>query len=392
MKKYPEEKEIQRLGAEYIYDALKDEIPAFINMKMKKKIVSMLINALFCHKDDTIMLRYGCFGLLVFFQFDTKALIFDFKRLIQILLYMMSKHGSNEHNYLLRLGVLLLNTLACEVEKNQKLMFGDLGAIEELLSIIKEKLNSKTCDEVLKTAWSTMWNVTDETPINCERFLNGQGMELFLKCKEEFPESNSLLRNMMGLLGNVAEVPHLRPKLMTEAFVSEFALLLDSSLDGIEVSYNAAGVLAHMAADGPDAWTIEEPTREDVLERMVKAIDRWELDTQRSINYRSFEPILRLVRVGHTFQCQHWAVWALANLTTVDNEKYCSLIEKEGGLQLLDQLINGKISQFPNQKVIECASIVRNNISKWNERRKTNEMIKNEIIRMNEMLEENNEN
>ena len=40
---------------------------------------------------------------------------------------------------------------------------------------------------------------------------------------------------MMGLLGNVAEVPNLRQKLMTKAFVAEFAMLLDSSLDGIEV-------------------------------------------------------------------------------------------------------------------------------------------------------------
>ena len=39
----------------------------------------------------------------------------------------------------------------------------------------------------------------------------------------------------MGLLGNVAEVPDLRQKLMTKAFVSEFAMLLDSGLDGIEV-------------------------------------------------------------------------------------------------------------------------------------------------------------
>ena len=41
----------------------------------------------------------------------------------------------------------------------------------------------KVCDDVMETAWSTMWNVTDETPVNCERFLNGGGMYLFLKCK-----------------------------------------------------------------------------------------------------------------------------------------------------------------------------------------------------------------
>ena len=44
-------------------------------------------------------------------------------------------------------------------------------------------------------------------------------------------------------------------------FVEEFDFLLDSCRDGIEVSYNAAGVLAHMASDGPEAWTIENPER-----------------------------------------------------------------------------------------------------------------------------------
>lgn len=32
---------------------------------------------------------------------------------------------------------------------------------------------------------------------------------------------------------------------------------------------------------------------------------------------RSFEPILYLSKVYHTPECQHWAIWALANLTRV---------------------------------------------------------------------------
>ena len=111
---------------------------------------------------------------------------------------------------------------------------------------------------VMETAWSTMWNVTDETPVNCQvmppyfaaspqkgcfvmcsfslqRFLDGGGMKLFLDCKEEFSSQESLLRNMMGLLGNVAEVQRLRSRLMTTPFVREFTRLLTSRLDGIEV-------------------------------------------------------------------------------------------------------------------------------------------------------------
>lgn len=50
---------------------------------------------------------------------------------------------------------------------------------------------------------------------------------------------------------------------------------------------------------------------------MVEAIERWDISSERNINYRSFLPLLRLLDIYHTPQCQHWAVWALANLTTV---------------------------------------------------------------------------
>lgn len=85
------------------------------------------------------------------------------------------------------------------------------------------------------------------------------------------------------------------------------------------MSYNAAGVLSHIASDGEEAWVIETPERSHVLAQMVRAIERWNLKTERNINYRSFEPILGLVRSYGTPECQHWAVWALANLTKVSS-------------------------------------------------------------------------
>ena len=137
------------------------------------------------------------------------------------------------------------------------------------------------------------------------------------------------------------------------------------------MSYNAAGVLAHMASDGPGTWNIEEPTRVDVLSRMAKAIESWRLNTNRNITYKSFEPILRLLRVSHTPQCQHWAVWALANVTQVDSDKYCSLVEQEGGLVLLEEIINSNLPIRPYQSIIELASVVRDNVTKSKERKRS---------------------
>lgn len=36
----------------------------------------------------------------------------------------------------------------------------------------------------MEFSWSALWNITDETPDNCQMFLNCRGMSLFLECLE----------------------------------------------------------------------------------------------------------------------------------------------------------------------------------------------------------------
>lgn len=61
-------------------------------------------------------------------------------------------------------------------------LFNLRSNFQTMLNLINDRLNRKVFDDVMEVAWSTMWNVTDETPINCERFLDGKGMEYFLGC------------------------------------------------------------------------------------------------------------------------------------------------------------------------------------------------------------------
>ena len=49
-------------------------------------------------------------------------------------------------------------------------------------------------------------------------------------------------------------------------------------------------------------------------------------------------------------------------------EKYCSLIEEEGGLALLENLINSNSPPFSNYRIMELANIVRENVTNWKER------------------------
>ena len=49
--------------------------------------------------------------------------------------------------------------------------------------------------------------------------------------------------------------------------------------------------------------------------------------------------------------------------------KYCSLVVKEGGLTLLEELISDNSSNRSYKRVIELATIVRDNVAKWKEQR-----------------------
>ena len=53
-----------------------------------------------------------------------------------------------------------------------------------MLEVIADKLHHSQCDEIMEVSWSTLWNITDETAVNCQRFLDGRGMDLFISCLE----------------------------------------------------------------------------------------------------------------------------------------------------------------------------------------------------------------
>ncbi|XP_063698293.1 protein zer-1 homolog [Culicoides brevitarsis] len=369
MDKHIRVKYIQISGSATLFYIVKGKDKAKFGTPLKNHIIRTLLNGMSEWLKDDTMMRNGCLTLCQFsIPYDV---LFEYERLVKILLHGVS--DTEQEGFVQRIAIYLINSLACQVDGNQKSFLGQLGAIKTMLNLIEDRLNRNVFDDVMEVAWSTMWNVTDETAVNCERFLDGQGMMYFLKCLKTFPEREELLRNMMGLLGNVAEVEGLRPRLMTQEFITVFSDLLNSCSDGIEVSYNAAGVLSHIASDGPDAWKIPSPTREEVLQNMVEAISRWQLDAERNINYRSFEPILKLVECYDTPQCQHWAVWALANLTKVYPCKYCPLVEREGGLRLLRELIE---HPKPYQEIKNLANMVieahQKNLEETNEE---NEMI-----------------
>ncbi|KAG8010973.1 Protein zer-1-like protein [Nibea albiflora] len=334
------DKSIQVTGSAALFYLTNTEYRSDQSVRLRREVIQVVLNGMEQYQEVTVQ-RNCCLTLCNFSI--PEELEFQYSRVNQLLLKILEPARQDES--IQRIAVHLCNALVCQVDNHHKEAVGKMGFVKTMLNLIQKKLQDRMCDQVMEFSWSALWNITDETPDNCQMFLNCRGMSLFLECLQEFPDKQELHRNMLGLLGNVAEVKALRPQLLTPQFITVFSNLLDSKADGIEVSYNACGVLSHIMFDGPEVWSMEEPLRDTVMDKMWDAIQSWDVSSRRNINYRSFEPILRLLPQSISPVSQHWATWALYNLVSVYPTKYCPLLIKEGGISLLEKVLELESSQ-----------------------------------------------
>ncbi|XP_048586884.1 protein zer-1 homolog isoform X2 [Nematostella vectensis] len=312
-----------------------DEQPTGVTAEQRRQIVTVTLDSMENHIAEE-QLQKNCCLTLCNFRIPVEV-EFEYKRVARVLLKSATLHRTD---FIQRIAIGLCNLLVCQVHDDQKVTVGrDLEGVKMVLQVMRQKLDSERPEVggVLECCWSALWNVTDETPENCALFMENGGMPLFMECKRRLGHHRDLLRNMLGLMGNVSEVDYLRPQLM--AYAEVFYELLDS-VNELEVSYNAAGILCHLASDGPTAWTAETMSlsRDQAMRKLIDCVEKWDIGATRQMSYRSFGPILRLIPKYETPAIQHWATWALANLCNVDHIKYCRLIVEEDGLPLLEEL------------------------------------------------------
>ncbi|CAJ0933844.1 unnamed protein product, partial [Mesorhabditis belari] len=325
--------------------------------EMRNEILSVLLKGMEIHLDDRELTKLYCDSLA---YFDIPQDVDDYNRLAFLFTSILQKHLPDKT--IQKTMVFRLNTMASHSNENQKVLIGSLGVIELVLLLIGGKIETGDGDYLMETAWSFLWTITDNTPMNCEKFLRESGLSLFEDCYQKFYEKQEIVYNMMGVIGNLAEVEMLRCQLMKDELLTIFCELLSVGDLSMEISYNSAGVLAHLAADKALPWNQVLICRQRVMENIVKATWAWKLEARRFINYDTFQPLLKLLSETNAFGSRHWAVWGIAHLTTTYPKKYCQLLECEGGVQILEDLSD---DENATGEIQELASIALNNIKTW---------------------------
>ncbi|RXM99263.1 Protein zyg-11-like B [Acipenser ruthenus] len=236
-----------------------------------------------------------------------------------------------------RMAVAIISILAAKLSTEQTAQLGaELFIVRQLLHIVKQKTSQSLVDTTLKFTLSALWNLTDESPTTCRHFIENQGLELFMKVLESFPSESSIQQKVLGLLNNIAEVKELHAELMWKSFVEHISVLLHSS--EVEVSYFAAGIIAHLMSRGEEAWTLSTSLRTSLLQQLHSTILKWPTPECEMVAYRSFNPFFPLLKCFSTPGVQLWAAWAVQHVCSKNASRYCSMLIEEGGMQHLYQV------------------------------------------------------
>ncbi|XP_076353569.1 protein zyg-11 homolog B-like [Tachypleus tridentatus] len=237
-----------------------------------------------------------------------------------------------------RMSVAICSILAAKISTAETSCLGAKPSfMERLLNIVQSKMDEPEVDIMMKFTLSALWNLTDESPSTCAVFLDMKGLDLFLKVLKKFQGQSAVETKVLGLVNNIAEVAHLRQDLMVEDFLNVLRLLLHSR--HIDVSYFAAGIVAHLASDGPSAWIVTSVPREVMLKELGDVVSHWQQPDGEMVAYRSFHPFFPLLTCIQSFEVQLWAVWAIHHVCSKNPKRYCPMLLEEGGTSLLEKLL-----------------------------------------------------
>jgi hypothetical protein len=147
------------------------------------------------------------------------------------------------------------------------------------IDIVLNNTQQLTGDDTLRFCLSLLWNLTDENPIVCERFIHSMGLQLFQRLIHLFSSDTIILTKIVGLLSNISEVSHLRIYLYS---IDIIPLMQKFLIDGIiDIAFSAAGILAHLLFE-----QINHEVNIELCQYMRNAILKWQNPDTNMVTYR----------------------------------------------------------------------------------------------------------
>ncbi|XP_076463188.1 protein zyg-11 homolog B-like [Babylonia areolata] len=338
MKKHPRQLGVQMAATACLYNLTKGDVGPKIHPACLMEVITVTLDAMENFPNHQQLQKNALLTLCS--DRILQDISFDRYRCARLVVECLCTFEDSSMN---RMSVAICSILAAKISTEQTSSLGSKPRyMKKLLQLVKGRMETRIIDITLKFTLSALWNLTDESPPTCSVFLGENGLELFMMMLQMLEEVDSDSRvqvetKILGLLNNIAEVKTLRQELMREDFIMLVKRLLHTRQ--IDVSYFAAGIIAHLASDGEEAWRgIAAMEREEILEELGQVVLAWEQPQGEMVAYRSFSPFFPLLDCFDTPSVQLWALWAIQHVCSRNGERYCPLLNEEGGVEKIQRL------------------------------------------------------
>uniref|UniRef100_A0A674EYF9 Zyg-11 family member, cell cycle regulator n=1 Tax=Salmo trutta TaxID=8032 RepID=A0A674EYF9_SALTR len=330
MKNHPATLNVQLAASACVFNLTKQDLAAGMPVRLLGTVTQLLLEAMRTFPNHQ-QLQKNCLLSLCSDRILQEVPFNRFEAAKLVMQWLCNHEDQNMQ----RMAVAIISILAAKLSTEQTAQLGaELFIVKQLLHIVCQKATQGGVDATLKFTLSALWNLTDESPTTCRHFIENQGLELFIKVLEVVHTHSQTLE--LFIKNNIAEVGELHEELMVQSFLDHICSLLHSP--EVEVSYFAAGILAHLTSRGEAAWTLSITLRSDLLEQLHSAILKWQTPECEMVAYRSFNPFFPLLECFHTPGVQLWAAWAMQHVCSKNAPRYCSMLLEEGGLQQLEKV------------------------------------------------------
>uniref|UniRef100_A0A8C5BDU4 Zyg-11 family member, cell cycle regulator n=1 Tax=Gadus morhua TaxID=8049 RepID=A0A8C5BDU4_GADMO len=332
MKNHPAILNVQLAASACVFNLTKQDLAADMPVRLLSSVTQLLLEAMRTFPNHQ-QLQKNCLLSLCSDRILQEVPFNRFEAAKLVMQWLCNHEDQNMQ----RMAVAIISILAAKLSTEQTAQLGaELSIVMQLLNIVKQKAGQSVVDATLKFTLSALWNLTDESPTTCSHFIQNDGLTLFINVLEAFPTESSIQQKVLGLLNNIAEVGDLHVQLMVQGFLDHIRTLLHST--EVEVSYFAAGILAHLTSRGEQAWTLSLSLRSSLLEQLHSVILKWPTPECEMVAYRSFNPFFPLLECFHTPGVQLWAAWAMQHVCSKNASRYCSMLLEEGGHRQLEQV------------------------------------------------------
>uniref|UniRef100_A0A671NLC5 Protein zyg-11 homolog n=1 Tax=Sinocyclocheilus anshuiensis TaxID=1608454 RepID=A0A671NLC5_9TELE len=306
MKNHPATLNVQLAASACVFNLTKQELAFGIPVRLLGNVTQLLLEAMKTFPNHQ-QLQKNCLLSLCSDRILQEVPFNRFEAAKLVMQWLCNHEDQNMQ----RMAVAIISILAAKLSTEQTAQLGaELFIVKQLLHIVRQKTCQGIVDATLKFTLSALSHLK---------------ISLFFK---SFPSESSIQQKILGLLNNIAEVGELHGELMVQSFLDHIRSLLHSP--EVEVSYFAAGILAHLTSRGEKVWTLDLSLRNTLLEQLHSAILKWPSPECEMVAYRSFNPFFPLLECFQTPGVQLWAAWAMQHVCS-KNETFC-----EGGLQQLE--------------------------------------------------------